>query len=209
MGSLWAQGGAGTISASATGTAATGGDVAVWTSGTADWAPVQDTVGVIDSDYSDDDGDGRGIATVKVPAAPAGSYRLAIYLIDPNENVQAYSYFNICVKVSAAVSSSDSLAESAISFSAASSIINHDNDGSQEADDCQILNAEKGFISFRIGSGDGTLVDSGNHTSNHPSYAGPDARAFNIGIQSGSFFTKDAANQDHLSPEFTIEVTQG
>ena len=55
---------------------------------------------------------------------------------------------------------------------------------------------------------DGTLVDSENRISNHPSFNGPDARAFNIGIQSATFFTKDTGNADNLSPEFTIEVDQ-
>ena len=59
-----------------------------------------------------------------------------------------------------------------------------------------------------INSVDGTLVDTGNQTSSHGDFAGPDARAFNIGIQSATFFTKDTSNPDNLSPEFTIEVDQ-
>ena len=226
LGGLWAGSGTTTISASASGTAATGGTVTVWSAGRPDWSPVEDAVGTIDADHNDsggddddddddddggssDDGDGGGLATVKVPAAPAGSYRVTIFLTDPAENVQAYSYFNICMKVTAAVTSSNLLTENAPAFTSAASVIDHDADSSLEVDDCQFLNAEKGFVSFFVSSGDGTLVDSSNRTPSHASYAGADARAFDIGIQSGSFFTKDADNQDHLSPEFTIEVNQG
>ena len=80
-----------------------------------------------------------------------------------------------------------------------------DGDGSKEASDVSILNAEKGFISFIINSVDGTLVDS---SGNVVITGTADARAFNIGIHNGAFFTKDATDSDNLSPEFTIEVNQ-
>ena len=80
-----------------------------------------------------------------------------------------------------------------------------DGDGSFETSDVQILNAEKGFISFLIDSVAGTLVDS---SGNVVITGKADARAFNIGIHSGAFFTKDASDPDNLSPEFTIEVSQ-
>ena len=63
---------------------------------------------------------------------------------------------------------------------------------------------------------DGTLVDTSGRTSSHNDYAGADARVFNIGIQSGTFFTKDTNpdddddddGEDELSAEFLIEVSQ-
>ena len=154
------------------------------------------------------DGDSGGLATIKVPASPPSLYRVTIFLADPNENVQAYSFFNMGIKVVAAVSQAEVLAESATFFASAVSVVDHDANGTKEASDIQFLNAEKGFVSFLTNSVDGTLVDSDNRTSSHVDFNEPDARAFNIGIQSATFFTKDTSNADNLSPEFTIEIDQ-
>ena len=208
LGGLWAQSGTTSISASATGTAASGSGVTAWTSAGPDWSPVEGAVGVIDADHSDDDGDGGGLATLKVAASPASVYRVTVYLTDPDENVQAYSYMNMCMKVIAAVASSNTLTESASAFTSATSVVDHDEDGTKETADCLILNAEKGYASFIVSSSDGTLVDSSDRTSGHASYAGADARAFNIGVYDGAFYAKDASSSDNLSPEFTIEVNQ-
>lgn len=280
LGSLWAGTGGTSITASASGTAATGGSVTSWTSGTPDWFPIEGAVGIIDGDHTDDDGDGGGLATFKVAASPASSYRVTIFLLDPGENISAYSYFNMGIKVVPAVKATsdetddfattsvsggalsvtlakphnttgttnmtvtlagsdvtsncslgsdqktvsctglsaidgsyavqvtskvDSLSETATSFTSAVSVIDHDGDGGNEVTDVQILNAEKGFISFLINSADGELVDS---SGNVVITGASDARAFNIGINSGAFFTKDASDSDNLSPEFTIEVNQ-
>ncbi len=288
LGSLWAGTGATSITASAIGTAAAGGSVTAWTSGSPDWFPIEGAVGIIDSDHADDDGDGGGLATFKVAASPASSYRVTIFLLDPGENISAYSYFNMGVKVVAAVTATsdetedfattavsggafsvtlakphnatdttgmtvtlapgganeavvtsncslgsdqktlsctgvstitypnanyavrvaskvDKLSETESSFTSALSVIDHDGDGSDEASDVQILNAEKGFISFLIDSTAGTLVDSNGDVVITGT---PDARVFNIGIHSGAFFNKDASNSDNLSPEFSIEVNQ-
>ena len=288
LGSLWAGTGGTSITASASGTAATGGSVTSWTSGTPDWFPIEGAVGIIDGDHTDDDGDGGGLATFKVAASPASSYRVTIFLLDPGENISAYSYFNMGIKVVPAgkatsdetedfatisvsggafsvtlakphnttdttnmavtldvggaseavvtgncslgsdqktvsctglstttypdgsyavqvTSKVDSVSETATSFTSAVSVIDHDGDGSNEATDVQILNAEKGFISFLVNSADGELVDS---SGNVVITGASDARAFNIGINSGAFFTKDASDSDNLSPEFTIEVNQ-
>ena len=288
LGSLWAGTGATSITASASGIAASGATVTSWISGTPDWFPIEGAVGIIDSDHGDDDGDGGGLATFKVAASPASSYRVTIFLLDPGENISAYSYFNMGVKVVTAVTATSdetedfasttvsggafsvtlakphnatdttnmtvtldvggvneapvtgncslgsdqetlsctsvntitypdasyavrvtykvtSLSETPSSFTSALSVIDHDGDGSKEATDVQILNAEKGFISFIINSVDGTLVDS---SGNVVITGTADARAFNIGIDSGAFFTKDASDSDDLSPEFSIEVNQ-
>ena len=288
LGSLWAGTGATSITASATGTAASGSNVASWTSGPPDWFPIEGAVGIIDSDHTDDDGDGGGLATLKVAASPASGYRVTIFLLDPGENISAYSYFNMGVKIVAAVTATsdetedfattavsggafsvalakphnatdttnmtvtldvggvnqavvtsscslgsdqktlscsgvntttypdanyavrvaskvDSLSETPSSFTSALSVIDHDGDGSDEASDVQILNAEKGFISFLIDSVDGTLVDSNGDVVITGT---ADARVFNIGIHSGAFFNKDASDSDNLSPEFSIEVNQ-
>ena len=130
-----------------------------------------------------------------------------IFLTDPNENVQAYSFFNMGIKIAAAAPEAV-LGQSATLFASSKSVVDHDGDGIKEASDVQFLNAEKGFISFLINSVDGTLVDSNNRTFGSANFGGPDARAFNIGIQSATFFTKDTSNPDALSPEFTIEVDQ-
>ena len=164
-------------------------------------------MGVIDADHADDDG-GGGLATIKVPASPASKYRVTIFLTDPDEQVQAFSFFNMSIKVVPAVSSGDQLTQTASAFTSATSVIDHDGDNTKEATDTQILNAEKGFISFVINSVDGTLVDTADRTSTNAAFGGADARAFNIGINNGSFFTKDASIPDNLSPEFNIEVTQ-
>lgn len=284
LGGLWAQSGATTISASASGTAAAGGAVTAWTSGTADWFPIEGAVGVIDTDHADDDGDGGGLATLKVAASPASTYRITLFLLDPDENIQAYSYFNMGIKVTEAVTATtnesesftnqtvsggafsvtlakphnttnttdmsvtldgtdvlsscslgsdqltvscsglnqstfpdastytvavtyktDTVTENAVSFTSATSLIDHDGDGTKEATDVEILNAQKGFISFLINSSDGTLVDS---SGNKVITGTADARAFNIGINNGAFFTKDATNSDNMSPEFAIEINQ-
>ena len=134
---------------------------------------------------------------------------MTIFLADPDENVQAYSFFNMGIKVAAAVVDPfKQLGESATLFAISVSLVDHDGDGTKQVSDVQFLNAEKGFISFLINSVDGTLVDSDNRTSNHANFQGPDARTFNIGIQSATFFTKDTSNADNLSPEFVIEVDQ-
>ena len=161
-----------------------------------------------DSSFDDGDGDSGGLATIKVPASPPSFYRVTIFLADSNENVQAYSFFNMGIKIVAAVSPLNNLGESDALFASTIAVADHDGDGIRDASDIQFLNAEKGFISFLINSVDGTLVDTANQISNHPSFDGPDARAFNIGIQSATFFTKDTSIADYLSPEFTIEVDQ-
>ena len=117
-------------------------------------------------------------------------------------NTTTYPDGSYAVQVASKV---DSLSETASSFTSSLSVIDHDDDGSNEATDVQILNAEKGFISFLIDSVDGVLVDS---SGNVVITGTEDARAFNIGIHSGAFFTKDATDSDNLSPEFTIEVNQ-
>ena len=211
LGGLWASTRNTQITVRATGTAASGDRVVAWTAGRPSFSPVQGAVGVIDSTFEDGDGDGDsgGLATIKVPASPPSLYRVTIFLADPDENVQAYSFFNMGIKVAAAaVSPFKQLAESATLFAISVSLVDHDGDGTKQVSDVQFLNAEKGFISFLINSVDGTLVDSDNRTSNHANFQGPDARAFNIGIQSATFFTKDTSNADNLSPEFTIEVDQ-
>ena len=208
LGGLWATTRNTEITVSATGTAAVGDSVVAWTAGRPVFFPVQGAVGVIDSSFSDEDGDSGGLATIKVPAVPPSFYRVTIFLADPNENVQAYSFFNMGIKVVAAVDPGNVLRESASIFASTVAVADHDGDGTKEASDIQFLNAEKGFISFLINSVDGTLVDSANRDSSHSSFSGPDARAFNIGIQSATFFTKDTSNADNLSPEFTIEVDQ-
>jgi hypothetical protein len=103
LGGLWAQSGASSVTASASGIAASGATVTSWTSGTPDWFPIEGTVGIIDADHADDDGNGGGLATFKVAASPASSYRVTIFLTDPGENISAYSYFNMGIKVVGAV----------------------------------------------------------------------------------------------------------
>ena len=208
LGGLWASTRNTDIIVIATGTAAVGDSVVAWTSGRPSFFPVKGTVGVIDPFFDDGDGDSGGLATIKVPASPPSLYRVTIFLTDPNENVQAYSFFNMGIKVVAAVNPSRVLGQSATLFAKSVSVADHDGDGTKEPNDVQFLNAEKGFISFLINSVDGTLVDSNNRDSSHANFNGPDARAFNIGIQSATFFTKDTSNPDALSPEFTIEVDQ-
>ena len=208
LGGLWATTRNTDILITATGTAAAGDDVVAWTAGRPTIFPVQGAVGVIDSSFDDGDGDSGGLATIKVPAKPPSFYRVTIFLADSNENVQAYSFFNMGIKVVPAVSPANTLGQSDALFASTVAVADHDGDGDLDASDIQFLNAEKGFISFLINSVDGTLVDSENRISNHPSFNGPDARAFNIGIQSATFFTKDTGNADNLSPEFTIEVDQ-
>ena len=208
LGGLWASARNTDITVSATGIAADGDSVVAWTQGRPSFFPVEGAVGVINSSFSDEDGDSGGLATIKVPAKPPSLYRVTIILADPNENVQAYSFFNMGIKVVAAVDPANQVGESASLFASALSLVDHDGDGTKEASDIQFLNAEKGFISFVINSVDGTLVDSGNQTSSHGNFNGPDGRAFNIGIQIATFFTKDTSDADNLSPEFTIEVDQ-
>ena len=208
LGGLWATTRDTALMIGVTGTAAVGDRVVPWTTDRPSFSPVQGAVGVIDSTFDDGDGDSGGLATIKVPASPPGLYRLTIFLADANENVQAYSFFNMGIKVVAAVSPGNLLTESASIFASTVAVADHNGDGTKEASDIQFLNAEKGFISFLINSVDGTLVDSSDRSSQHPSFAGADARAFNIGIQSATFFTKDASISDNLSPEFTIEVDQ-
>jgi len=208
LGGLWASTRNTEITVSATGTAAVGDSVVAWTTGRPSFFPVQGAVGVIDSSFDDGDGDSGGLATIKVPALPPSFYRVTIFLADPNENVQAYSFFNMGIKVVAAVTSADKLGHSPSLFASSLSVVDHDGDGTKEASDVQYLNAEKGFISFVINSVDGTLVDSDNRIIDPSNPNEPDARAFNIGIQSATFFTKDTSNPDNLSPEFTIEVDQ-
>ena len=206
LGGLWASTRNTEIEISATGTAAVGDSVVAWADERPSFFPVQGAVGVIDSSL--DDGDSGGLATIKVPASPPSLYRVTIILADPNENVQAYSFFNMGIKIVAAVSRAEVLGESATFFASSVSVVDHDADGINEASDIQFLNAEKGFVSFLINSVDGTLVDSDNRTSSHADFHEPDARAFNIGIQSATFFTKDTSIPDNLSPEFTIEIDQ-
>ena len=208
LGGLWATTRSTEITIGVTGTAAVGDSVVAWTVDRPTFSPVQGAVGVIDSVFDDGDGDSGGLATLKVPASPPSLYRVTIFLADPNENVQAYSFFNMGIKVVAAVDPGNQLRESASIFASSVAVADHDGDGTKEASDIQFLNAEKGFISFLINSVDGTLVDTDNRSFKHPNFNGPDARAFNIGIQSATFFTKDASNADNLSPEFTIEVDQ-
>ncbi len=102
LGSLWAGTGATSITASATGTAASGSNVVSWTAGAPDWFPIEGTVGIIDSDHGDDDGDGGGLFTFKVAYVHASSYRVTLFLLDPRENVAAYAFFNMGMKVVAA-----------------------------------------------------------------------------------------------------------
>ena len=202
-----AQGGATSISISASGTAATGASVDLWSSGGPSWSPVEGTVGVIDNDLADDDGDGGGLATIKVPAAPAGTdYRITVYLTDPDQMVSSYSYLNMCTKVTKAVTTSNALAEDASAYVAADSLQDHDGSGSANAADCQFLNAEKGFVTFLVTANQGELVDSSGRTSSHASYGSADAYTFNVGIQSGSLFAKDVSGD--VSPDFRIEVEQ-
>ena len=207
LGGLWATTRNTEITVSATGTAAVGDSVVAWTDGRPSFFPVQGAVGVIDSFFEDGDGDSGGLATIKVPASPPSFYRVTIFLADPNEIVQAYSFLNMGIKLAAAAPTVQ-LGESATLFASSLSVVDHDGDGTKEASDIQFLNPEKGFISFLINSVDGTLVDSDNRTSSHAAFSGPDARAFSIGIQSATFFTKDTSNADNLSPEFTIEGDQ-
>ena len=208
LGGLWATTRNTELTVGVTGTARAGDSVVAWTTGRPTFSPVQGSVGVIDSSFDDGDGDSGGLATIKVPASPPSLYRVTIFLTDSNENVQAYSFFNMGIKVVAAVSPANILGESDALFASTKAVADHDGDGNLDASDVQFLNAEKGFISFLINSVDGTLIDSANRISNHAGFKGPDARAFNIGIQSATFFTKDASNADNLSPEFTIEVDQ-
>ena len=208
LGGLWATTRNADITVSAIGTAAVGASVVAWTDDRPSFSPVQGAVGVIDAIFDDGDGDSGGLATFKVPASPPSLYRVTIILADPNENVQAYSFFNMGIKIVAAVDPGNVLRESASIFASSVAVADHDGDGTKEASDIQFLNAEKGFISFLINSVDGTLVDSANRSSKNPRFSGPDARAFNIGIQSATFFTKDTSSSDNLSPEFTIEVDQ-
>ncbi len=209
LGGLWASSRNTEITVTAIGTAAVGDSVVAWTVGRPSFSPVQGAVGVIDSSFDDGDGDSGGLATIKVPASPPSLYRVTIFLADPDENVQAYSFFNMGIKVVAAVSPERNLlGQRAALFASSLSVVDHDGDGIKEASDIQFLNAEKGFISFFINSVDGTLVDSDNRLADPGSGNEPDARAFNIGIQSATFFTKDTSSSDNLSPEFTIEVDQ-
>lgn len=208
LGGLFAASGTASIDITIAGTAATGGSVTEWSSDKPQWFPVKEAVGAIDPVGGTEDGDSGGLFTIKVPATPAGTYRITLFMLDPQENVEAYGFFNMGIKVVAAGVASDALTESQTIFGDALSVIDHDGDGNLEVDDRQILNAQKGFISFIISSGDGTLVDTSNRTSDHGSYAGADARAFDIGIQNGSFFTTETASSDNLSPEFRAEVSQ-
>ena len=208
LGGLWASTRNTDITVSATGIAADGDSVVAWTLARPSFFPVAGAVGVIDSQFNDQDGDSGGLATIKVPAKPPSFYRVTIFLADPNENVQASSFFNMGIKVVAAVSLNNLLGESATLFASEKSLVDHDGDEIKEASDVQFLNAEKVFISFVINSVEGTLVDSDNRTFGHASFNGEDARAFNIGIQNATFFTKDTSDADNLSPEFTIEVDQ-
>ena len=121
LGGLWAAGSGTTgISVTAADTSAAGGTVTAWTSGQPGWTPLQGAVGVIDS--------AGGLVTVKVPATPASNYRITLFLTDPDENVQAYSFFNMGVKVVPAVTSANQLAEGGALFASALSVIDHDSD---------------------------------------------------------------------------------
>ena len=208
LGGLWATTRNTNIVVTAQGTAAVGDSVVPWIAGRPSFSPVLGAVGVIDSTFNDGDGDSGGLATIKVPASPPSLYRVTIFLTDPNENVQAYSFFNMGIKVVAAVTSANQLAQSGSLFASTVSVTDNDGNGTKGPNDIQFLNAEKGSINFLINSVDGTLVDSANRTSSSSNFGGPDARAFNIGMQSATFFTKDTSNPDNLSPESTVEVDQ-
>jgi len=212
MGGLFAQGGTAGVSVSATGTAASGSEVTTWAASgsTPSWSPIEGSVGVIS---------GGGVAHIEVPASPGGNYSITLFLDDPNELVQAYSFWNPKVQIRTMattnlvagttnvrtfVGSGGAAAQS--DFTGGTVVANPLN-----AETEQTLTLEKGFVTFTVSSSDGLGVDAnGVYQTNSANIVN---RAFEIGFSTpsgasnaGTFFTKDASTTDNLSPEFTIET---
>ena len=209
LGGLFAQGGSTGISISASGTAASGSTVASWSVGSPSWNPIEGAVGVLN---------GGGIARIKLPNSPAGDWSVTLYLDDPNELVQAYSFWNPKVQVRSISTSGLTSGTSAIptvgsggsatqsTFTGGTAVVDSINGESY-----QTLTLERGFVTFNVSSADGVPVDANDVYDT----SAPVNRVFEIGVSvpsgasnAGTFFTKDAGTQDNLSPEFTIDIAQ-
>ncbi len=214
MGGLFAQSSTTGVSVSAIGTAQSGATVTSWaTSGsTPSWSPVQGAVGAIN---------GGGIVHVEVPNSPAGQWSVSLMVDDPNELVQAYSFWNPKTQVRAMATGNLTAGTTNMRtfVSASGSATPADFTGGTVVNDAvtgdayQTLTLEKGFVTFVVSSSDGLGVDGdGVYQTSAASIV---SRAFEIGLSTpsgasnaGTFFTKDASTADYLSPEFTIEINQ-
>ena len=163
LGGLFAQTGTTGISVSASGTAASGATVTTWSVGAPSWTPVEGAVGVVS---------GGGIARIKLPNSPAGEWAISLYLDDPNELVQAYSFWNPKIQVrtvstsgltsgSSAIPTVGSGGNAAASTFTGGSVVTDSLNG----DTYHTLTLEKGFVTFNVSSADGVPVDASDEVT--------------------------------------------
>lgn len=168
----------------ATVTAQSGGSALVqsWTSGFPSWFPIEGTVGTITTP--------GGIVYVAVPAggaSPPGTWTIAVYLRNPAELNDAYSFLNMEIQVRAPAALASAW------------------DGTEKHSD--LLNPDKGYVVFSVPSTDGLpgKLVVGQLTIAEPADADATLRIFSVGVAEGSFYTKSVTAGD-LTPSFSVEV---
>ena len=209
LGGLFAQGGTTAITIKAAGTNASGAVVTPWSVGTPSWNPIEGAVGTMSF---------GGIARITLPNNPASDWSISLYLDDPNELIRAYSFWNPKVQIRTVditmlTSGTSAIPSVANDGNADQSTFMHGTvvTNSLSGETYQTLTLEKGFVTFNVSSADGVPVNANDVYDT----SSPVNRVFEIGFSipddgsnAGTFFTKDADNDDDLSPEFTFEVKQ-
>lgn len=231
LGGLFAASGTTAIDITVSGVASDNGAVVPWIAtatvagsdaSTPRWDPIEGAIGVIDQDHADDDGDGGGLASIWVPAAPDETWRITVYLTNANELQEAYESLLLYVKVVAAPSATATsheraLNEVAANFTGATPVTDIDGSGSKTNTlaDTLILTPQNGSVTFYVSNGDGTLMDTQTAALDATStIAGEDtndatqANVFIVGIHGGTFTVSEGGDANNLDPDFFIEVEQ-
>lgn len=214
LGGLFAESSTAGLSVSASGAAQSGSTVSAWESvgASPSWSPVQGAVGTIS---------GGGIIHVEVPNSPPGQWTVTLLVDDPNELVQAYTFWNPKVQIRTMATNNLTAGSTNLRTLIGGSGTANQSDftlgtvvsDAVTSDSSQILSLDKGYVSFVVNSSDGLGVDA---SGVYQTVAGSIVnRSFEIGFSTpsgasnaGTFFTKDASSSDNLSPEFTVEVNQ-